>query len=163
MILFQRIISKNYFKIDTFNPFLTVSMPIIDTFPIVEGLTSNSLLSIPQETNQFEIIEYSTLSNGAIFQYPIVGNETTSISANLILKNSGIHALFFISPLYVIEDQIKFEGRCNNPVIDGIVTLNIGSNEGILSNENLDVLAKYFESRSYTEFISTPYYFRVEE
>ncbi len=141
-------------------------MPILDTFPVKDGLLDNEL--IIEDDFDVRHINVSTLSSGIFF----LGIDTTDIESRLefkvVLNTPGTYALYSISSIHRSWKKVCFPNKCNGcgyssqGHISGNFNYTTDINYDILFPENITNENKYWEERSGQRRESNPYYFKVE-
>ena len=152
-------------SIPEFDPRAFFLFPMLDTFPVIDGLTENTLLV--NEEYETEHIPFSTLSSGLLFHEIVHYDHYSKIEFKIVFKKPGMYALYSLNELqgYDKYNKIYFEDRCRRGSLDARYRYNNSDdyNYDLLSEQNIEVEDKYWEFRSGARFESDPFYFRVME
>lgn len=147
-----------------FDPQAWFLMPMIDTFPAVDGFVVNTVLidssfivdqhGLPQRTS------------GIFFVGIDATAEYSRIELDVVLKRKGTYAFYAETELFTIDynNFIDFPDRCGtrrNSTLDVAYSFAM-DNKGILSQENIDIEKDYWKDYQGQFRASKTYYFRVE-
>jgi len=152
-------------SIPKFDPRAAFLFPMLDTFPVIDGLTENTLLV--NEEYETDHIPFSTLSSGLLFHEIVHYDHYSKIEFKIVFKKPGTYALYSLNELqgYDKYNRIYFEGRCGRGNLYAIYTYNNSDdyNSDLLTEQNKEVEEQYWEFRNGARLDSAPFYFRVKE
>jgi len=150
-------------RFPNFDPNGIFQLPLIDTFPVKEGLTLNEIL-VDTSLYKAQIRNTEHLGLGLFF-FGIPKNENESrIEFKVVLKTPGLYMLVCRSAMYVNGKKLVFPDRCGNKGIL-LVHFNIlqGDHINILNKTHFEILDKFWINSSAEKHESDNYYFRVLE
>jgi len=150
-------------RFPNFDPNGIFQLPIIDTFPVKEGLTLNEIL-VDTSLYKAQIRNTEHLGLGLFF-FDIPKNENESkIEFKVVLNTPGLYMLICRSAMFVNSRKIVFPDRCGNTG-SLLVHFNIlqGDHIDILSKIHFEILDKYWVNSSGTKHLADNYYFKVLE
>lgn len=149
-----------------FDPNAWFLMPILDTFPVKDGLLENEV--IIDENFETNHINVSTLSSGIFF----LGIDTMDLESKLefkvILNTPGTYALYSVSEIHRNSKKVCFPDKCNGcgyntGYIIGEFNYTSEINNNILTTDHIANEDKYWIDRAGQRRESSPYYFKVVE
>jgi len=148
-----------------FDPNAIFQLPIIDTYPVSEGLILNKLL-VDSTIYDTKIINTEHLGLGLFF-FGIPKNEFESrIEFKVVLRTPGQYMLVCRDALAFsdIKNKKKFPNRCGyEGQLLVYYKITQGDHSEILDNSHKEVLNNYWKDSSGDRAESDMYYFKVVE
>ena len=158
--------AKRFVDFPEFDPNSWFLMPLLDTFPVIDGFIENEV--IIDEKYDVKHINVRTLSSGLFFLGIEHKDRKSILSFSVVFNKTGIYALYCTSGIYN-ADQTKrrnFPTRCGKTGTLGLkYTLNDSKEFGIdlLTDKHKENEDLYWKGSSGQRDDSTPYYFEVVE
>lgn len=158
--------STRLVRFPNFDPLVHFRLPIIDTFPVLDGLVLNSYMV--DENNFAPEGQHSKLTNFISFITIDTSSTMSKLGFEVVLLQRGTYALYTESLLYDFDNELfyEFPDRCGKPCCSSLtatIKFNNGhTNSEILNATNLEVEKLLWQGLEGTQSFNSAYYFRVE-
>lgn len=135
---------KRIVQFPDFDPNAIFQLPIIDSFPVKEGLLLNEAIV---DTSIYDIQIRNTEHLGlGLFFFDIPKNDYESrIEFKIVLSNPSLYMLVCRDAMFVNENKIVFPDKCGNNVnLEVYFNILQGDHIDMLSDKHFEVLDKFW-------------------
>jgi hypothetical protein len=121
--------TKKFYKLENFKFYPELSMAEVSDSATNKGALVDFDVIIDSMIN-FHRIDYTDGQIDYIGEYNYVSNKY-SLDFKLVPRIPGLYVLYFSSYVWTLDKNQKFDGKCSNINVDGVVKMNDGTDNNI--------------------------------
>lgn len=114
--------TKKFYKLENFKFYPELSMAEVSDSATNKGALVDFDVIVDSATN-FSRLNYSNGQIDYIGEYNYLSNKY-SLDFKLVPKASGLYVFSFFSLVWTLDKNQKFDGKCSNINVDGVVKMN---------------------------------------